>query len=94
MQSVGPFTLSRPSEQYKLRTVIWDFAGEAIPTALLEDLEHLAPKLEDRGSLRLDLARLLSSAEIEALRDRIFHLLSDREFPELGPQQNYPWPLV
>ncbi|MCH8092980.1 MAG: SCO1664 family protein [Chloroflexi bacterium] len=81
-------------EQYKLRTVIWDFAGEAIPTALLEDLERLAPKLEDRGSLRPDLARLLSSTEIKALRDRNSHLLSDRQFPEPGPQRNYPWPLV
>lgn len=81
-------------EEYKLRTVIWDFAGEAIPSALLEDLKNLAAKLEDRGSLRVDLAKLLSSAEIEALRDRISHLLRDGHFPAPGPRRNYPWPLV
>ncbi|MFQ5923733.1 MAG: hypothetical protein ACE5M4_12905, partial [Anaerolineales bacterium] len=45
-------------EDHKLRTVIWDFAGEAIPSALLGDLQALASKLEDQGSLSLELAGL------------------------------------
>jgi len=80
--------------EYKLRTVIWDFAGEAIPASLLEDLESLAAKLDDRDSLHMDLATLLSSAEIKALRDRISLLLDDRRFPAPGPRRNYPFPLV
>ncbi len=81
-------------EEYKLRTVIWDFAGKTIPAALIEDLQILSAKLEDQGSLSLDLAGLLSSAEIQALRDRNSLLLRDARFPTPGAQRNHPWPLV
>lgn len=81
-------------EEHKLRTVIWDFAGEAIPSALLEDLEALTSKLKDQGSLSKELAGFLSPTEIRAIRDRNSLLLQDSRFPGPGPRRNYPWPLV
>lgn len=81
-------------EEHKLRTVIWDFAGEAIPPVLLSDLQTLTSVLEDQASLSLDLAGLLSASEIRALRDRNARLVREARFPEPGPRRNYPRPLV
>ena len=81
-------------EQHKLRTVIWDFAGEAIPSTFVSDLQDLHSKLEAHGSLSLELAGLLSSNELEALSARVSWLVREPLFPELGAQRNYPWPLV
>ena len=81
-------------EDYKLRTVIWDFAGNTIPAPLIEDLQTLSAKLGNQGSLSLDLAGLLSSAEIHALQNRNSLLLSDARFPAPRAQQNHPWPLI
>jgi uncharacterized repeat protein (TIGR03843 family) len=81
-------------EEYKLRTVIWDFAGKILPAAPVEDLQKLSAKLGDQGSLSLALAGLLSSAEIQALRDRNSLLIDDAHFPMPGAQRNHPWPLV
>jgi uncharacterized repeat protein (TIGR03843 family) len=81
-------------EEYKLRTVIWDFAGRTIPAALVTDLQKLSSKLEGQGSLSLDLAGLLSSLEIQALRDRHALLLREARFPVPGTERNHPWPLI
>jgi len=75
--------------QPKLRTVIWDFAGELVPEQLLEDLEALAADLPD------ELGRLLDDAERSAVMDRISRLVDTGTFPEpLGDRPPYPWPLV
>ncbi|MEJ2012092.1 MAG: SCO1664 family protein [Anaerolineales bacterium] len=78
----------------KLRTVIWDFAGEAVPDELLEDLRRLLQQLEGGEELHARLADLLSDAEIEALRMRTATLLAEPAFPGPGPGRPYPWPLV
>ena len=75
--------------QPKLRTVIWDFAGELVPEQLLEDLEPLAADLPD------ELGRLLDDAERSAVMDRVSRLVDTGTFPEpLGDRPPYPWPLV
>jgi uncharacterized repeat protein (TIGR03843 family) len=75
--------------QPKLRTVIWDFAGELVPEQLLEDLEALAADLPD------ELGRLLDDAERSAVMDRVSRLVDTGTFPEpLGDRPPYPWPLV
>jgi uncharacterized repeat protein (TIGR03843 family) len=75
--------------QHKLRTVIWDFADEGVPAALLSDLGRLASDLPD------EVARLLSGAEQEALILRSRQLVADGVFPEpAGERPPYPWPLV
>jgi len=81
-------------EDYKLRTVIWDFAGEPIPAALLAAIEQLQAGLAEGRGLQIQLAPLLSPPEIRALKERIDRLLVDRHFPPPGPGRPFPWPLV
>lgn len=78
----------------KLRTVIWEFAGQPLPDAIIDDLEALQPKLRSDAVLVKRLRNLLSDAEIEALRRRLTRLLTTRRYPEPGPGRNRPWPLV
>jgi hypothetical protein len=77
----------------KLRTVIWDFVGEPIPEALLEDLRGLRPNLA-AGTFHDRLETLLTAAEIDAIGQRVGDLLSSGRFPEPGPGRPYPWPVV
>lgn len=78
-------------EEDKLRTVIWDFAGEPIPKDLLQALAELRAQLADGGPLNAKLTPLLSRTERSELRKRNKQLLSHPVFP---PQGSYPWPLV
>jgi uncharacterized repeat protein (TIGR03843 family) len=82
-------------EQHKLRTVIWDFAGEPIPVPLLDDLAAYEAQLKDASSAyRQAIQPLLSAVEIDALEARVRRLLKTRKYPKPGPGQNYPWPPV
>ena len=76
-------------EEPKLRTVIWDFAGEPIPDALRGGLERMALDIPAER-----LRALLTDAEIEAMVDRARRLLGDGRFPEPGPGRAVPWPPV
>ena len=79
---------------WKLRTVIWDFAGEPVPPALVTDMCRVIAELDDGSSGRL-LAGLLSPDELEAVGKRGADLVRDGRFPE--PEPGYhavPWPLV
>jgi uncharacterized repeat protein (TIGR03843 family) len=72
----------------KLRTVIWDFAGEPIPGALLDDVRRV---LAD--AVPGPLGALLAAEEQAALLRRARGLLRRRTFPEPHGHA-YPWPLV
>ncbi|MCI0519871.1 MAG: SCO1664 family protein [Chloroflexi bacterium] len=83
----------------KLRTVIWDFAGEPFPAPLRAGLEALLEALHSRGEaaspLNQALRRHLSSGEVGALARRAERLLASGCFPT--PDSNrrqYPWPPV
>lgn len=80
----------------KLRTVIWDFAGESIAESILSDIERLCQVVSDTTSLfRSALSDLLTEREINAFRQRTQYLLKNRKFPEPGGGgPNYPWPPV
>jgi len=79
----------------KLRTVIWDFAGQAIPAELIASLENLLPNLRSSAQLRKDLSRLLGREELAALKSRIMHIIKQPVFPKPEPQKRqFPWPLV
>ena len=78
--------------QPKLRTVVWDFGGQAIPDRLFEDLADFRQRLDDDDDLQEAFASLLSAAEVQAVRRRADRLLAARKFPEPGPGRNYPWP--
>ena len=77
----------------KLRTVIWDFAGEEVPENLMDDLRGLEAKLREEP-LAGDLARLLAPEEVEAIKRRLARLVRTARFPEPGPDTRYPWPVV
>ncbi len=75
----------------KLRTVIWDFAGETLPESLIPDLDRLAgASIDDLGSL----PGLLLPDELDAMRTRAGRLVDRNEFPPPRSDHAYPWPLV
>jgi hypothetical protein len=78
----------------KLRTVIWEFAGEPIDEDLLGDLHRVRAGLGVGGELRAQLIPLLRSQEIEAIERRLAALLDARRFPEPGGERPYPWPAI
>lgn len=78
--------------QWKLRTVIWEFAGEPIPPALVGDLECLHDRLL-RTTTELD--ELLNSTELTATIARLERLLATGHYPVADDDyRHYPWPLV
>src|SRR5262249_28565867 len=81
-------------EAWKLRTVIWDFAGEPVPPPLVDDLCRLVAGIE-RGPLADALGQLLAPEEIRATGGRARELARDGVYPtpELG-YRSVPWPLV
>jgi uncharacterized repeat protein (TIGR03843 family) len=76
------------SADFKLRTVIWDFAGEPVPDALLEDIAPLAEEVPAQ------VAELLDAAEVRALRRRVRRVLTSGVLPVDPTGMRYPWPLV
>jgi hypothetical protein len=78
----------------KLRTVMWDFAGQPLPAPILANLETLLEALAPGQSLPHALETLLSQHEIRKTQARIKRLLTDKCFPTPGPGPNYPWPPV
>jgi len=78
-------------DEPKLRTVLWGWAGEPIPSAFLDDVEGLKQNWTDVERLLED---YLAGYELVALRSRIEDLLERGRFPAPshgGP--SIPWPL-
>ena len=70
-------------EDTKIRTVIWDFAGDPIPDHLLETLLNFMKSLESPQGRMLDLLELLLPEEISSLHRRLEWVLGDGSFPGL-----------
>jgi uncharacterized repeat protein (TIGR03843 family) len=77
-------------QEFKLRTVIWEFGGEEVPAALLEDVAALA----DADALPDALACLLDPFERDAVQGRARALVRSGHFPIDETGRRYPWPLV
>jgi uncharacterized repeat protein (TIGR03843 family) len=78
---------------WKLRTVIWDFAGEPVPPVVAEDVCRVADR--DNRDVHERLGSLLSPLELEALQLRADELLRAGRFPDPDPgYHSLPWPLV
>ena len=75
--------------EFKLRTVIWDFAGEPVPDDVLDDVGALL----DAG-LPAGLRDLLDPFERDAVLTRARALLHAGKFPVDSSGRAYPWPLV
>lgn len=73
-------------EEDKLRTVLWDFAGQKIPAELLD-------RLTLRPSLLAELEHYLSPEEIAALCARADYLRKKGTFPrQPRDRRSMPWP--
>jgi uncharacterized repeat protein (TIGR03843 family) len=81
--------------EHKLRTVIWDFAGQPIPDDILEDLQQLQRALDQpSNSIVSDLTPLLTSHEMVMLRRRLDRILTTGIFPLPGAGRNIPYPPI
>ena len=76
------------ADEFKLRTVIWDFAGTPLPEAVIPALETFAT------SVPLEVATLLDDDEVSALSQRCAELLAMGELPADPTGHRYPWPLI
>jgi uncharacterized repeat protein (TIGR03843 family) len=75
--------------QPKLRTVMWDFAGERLPEAVVEAAARVGDEVPPSVS------SLISDTETMALVDRARALVRRPKFPSPGADHRaYPWPLV
>lgn len=72
----------------KLRTVIWDFAGEDIDGELVAAVEPLIDAVPH------EIATLLHPGEVEALQRRAARIVRLPFLPHPRSHYQYPWPLV
>jgi uncharacterized repeat protein (TIGR03843 family) len=76
--------------EFKLRTVMWDFVGEAIPSPMLADIDRFVASGPPD-----ELAGLLTPLERDAMITRAKAVLRERAFPEDDTAgHRWPWPLV
>ena len=75
----------------KLRTVLWDFAGEKIPKVLRPDIARVAAMAP--GTLG-PLDELLMLDEVETLLSRARRVAERPFFPHPKSDYAYPWPMV
>lgn len=78
----------------KLRTVIWDFAGQNIPQKLVADVALLEDKLKRGKQLSAMLHQLLDEAEVAALEFRIRKIIKSPVFPYPESRRSIPWPWI
>lgn len=76
-------------EEFKLRTVIWDFAGDPVGATMATDVLTWVER-----DLLAELDGLLSAAEVEAMVDRAHRAVAAGCFPHDPTGRRYPWPLV
>ncbi len=78
----------------KLRTVVWDFAGETLPGDWVADIERVAECL-DAGDESADALRAcISEPEREALVERCREMVGEPVLPEMFPYRCVPWPMI
>lgn len=81
--------------QSKLRTVIWEFAGQKIPKNLMTDLTQFQDALAtNHRNVRTTLAELLNEEELFALQKRLKNIINEGSFRQPGSGRHYPWPPV
>ncbi len=76
-------------QEFKVRTVIWDFAGDDLSLEIEESLTNLI----DSG-LSDEFAEYLNPFEREAILGRARMLLQARSYPDDPTGRRWPWPIV
>ena len=78
-------------EENKLRTVLWQWAGQDLSVDELNSLTELMLKLDSHQGEIFN--TLLTTDEIFALRSRIMNLMDQKSFPMPNPEwPAIPWP--
>jgi uncharacterized repeat protein (TIGR03843 family) len=78
-------------EENKLRTVLWQWAGQDLSVDELNSLSELMLKLDSHQGEVFN--TLLTTGEIAALRTRIMNLIDQKSFPMPNPEwPAIPWP--
>ncbi len=75
----------------KLRTIIWDYAGQPIPDDICVDLAELATDSVRVNALRAELDELLDRREVELVFERLDYILNHPQFPGLNSRRQIPW---
>lgn len=80
----------------KLRTVIWEFAGQPIPDRLVDNLKEFRARFDQRDNRSIyALSQLLDKREMAALKRRADQLIQAGCFPKPLPgYRQIPWPPV
>jgi hypothetical protein len=78
----------------KLRTVIWDFQGQPVPSHLIDEVCRFGELLETDQHLRSELLELITPAELERLAYRIRVVDRLGTYPPPPQYRPYPWPMI
>lgn len=78
----------------KLRTVLWDFAGEPICEEIMADLRALREDVRNGGRFIRALEGLLAPEEVRAFRRRLDRLIETGCYPDPSAARHIPWPPV
>jgi uncharacterized repeat protein (TIGR03843 family) len=76
-------------EEFKLRTVVWDYEGQELPAEIREDLWSFVDRALPRS-----VSESLTEREVQALVDRTRALATKGRFPVDDTGRRWPWPLV
>jgi uncharacterized repeat protein (TIGR03843 family) len=78
--------------EHKLRTVIWDFAGDPLDASARELVARTRRELD--GDLGDALREFLSDEEVAATQRRAAELLDAGQYPHPSGERHVPWPLI
>ena len=81
------------NQYYKLRTVIWDYAGKKLPEKYCEDLQRILGYLESHQGQK-EFLRFICIEEFSALVNRIKSFLENPILPTISSNRSIPWPLI
>jgi hypothetical protein len=72
----------------KLRTVLWQFSGDAISEPVMDDVRRM---LDDKAVIFDELSAVLAEDEVLALKSRVWQLVNSGRYPVLDPHYNVPY---
>jgi uncharacterized repeat protein (TIGR03843 family) len=79
----------------KLRTVVWDFAGDPVPESLMADIQRFRQALNPSSPLIESLKQHLNAEEIEMLSHRADDVLAMQSLPYPPKDRRaYPYPPI
>ena len=81
-------------QDFKLRTVMFEYCGSSFPKELIDDVKKLVNQLETKSNVHNILVEQINNIEIDALITRLKLIIENPEHPVLDPYIDVPWPLI